>query len=76
MRTKIEKTQILQLVAQVSRQPAEKIKPEMSFRGDLRMDSLQSLDLLVLIEEELHVAIPQAEAVKIQTVQQLFDYFK
>lgn len=76
MNAKIDSSKVLKLIALVSRQPIENIKPEMGFRSDLRMDSLQSLDLLVLIEEELGFVIPQSDAVKIQTVQQLLEYLK
>jgi acyl carrier protein len=74
--TGVSEEKLLKLISQVSHRPVEAIKSTMSFRGDLRMDSLQSLDLLVLIEEECGFVIPQNEAAKIQTVQNLFDHTK
>ena len=72
----VDQKKVISLISQASRKPAESITPEKSFRGDLKMDSLQSLDLLVLLEEEMQIVIPQTDAVKIQTVQNLFDYLK
>ncbi len=72
--SKVSHQEIVKLIARVCRKPESAIQPHLSFRGDLHMDSLQSLDLLVMIEEDLKVVVPQNEAVKIQTVQQLFDF--
>lgn len=74
--SKVNEDQIFELISRVSRKPKVEIQEHMSFRGDLKMDSLQSLDLLVLIEEECGVVIEQTEAVRIQTVGQLIDHLK
>ena len=50
------------------------IKPESSFAGDLGADSLDTVELVMALEEESECEIPDEEAEKITTVQQAIDY--
>ncbi|MDA8225332.1 MAG: acyl carrier protein [Betaproteobacteria bacterium] len=50
------------------------IKPESSFAGDLGADSLDTVELVMALEEEFECEIPDEEAEKITTVQQAIDY--
>lgn len=53
----------------------DKIKPETSF-VDLGADSLDTVELLMAMEEEFGVEIPEEEAQKLTTVQAVIDYAK
>ncbi|MDG2185167.1 MAG: acyl carrier protein [Mariniblastus sp.] len=46
----------------------EKIKPESNFVNDLGADSLDTVELVMELEEEFDISIPDEDAEKIQTV--------
>ncbi len=50
------------------------IKNESSFVEDLGADSLDTVELVMALEEEFEIEIPDEEAEKITTVQQAIDY--
>ncbi len=50
------------------------IKNESSFVGDLGADSLDTVELVMALEEEFECEIPDEEAEKITTVQHAIDY--
>jgi len=50
------------------------IKNEASFVDDLGADSLDTVELVMALEEEFECEIPDEEAEKITTVQQAIDY--
>jgi len=52
------------------------IKNESSFVDDLGADSLDTVELVMALEEEFECEIPDEEAEKIATVQQAIDYIK
>ena len=52
----------------------EEIKNESSFVDDLGADSLDTVELVMALEEEFECDIPDEEAEKITTVQQAIDY--
>ena len=52
------------------------IKNESSFVDDLGADSLDTVELVMALEEEFECEIPDEEAEKITTVQQAVDYVK
>jgi acyl carrier protein len=52
------------------------IKNESSFVEDLGADSLDNVELVMALEEEFGVQIPDEEAEKITNVQQAIDYVK
>jgi acyl carrier protein len=54
----------------------EEVKPEASFVDDLGADSLDTVELVMALEEEFECEIPDEEAEKIATVQQAIDYVK
>ena len=47
-----------------------------SFVDDLGADSLDTVELVMALEEEFETEIPDEEAEKIQTVQQAIDYIE
>ena len=52
------------------------IKTDSSFVDDLGADSLDTVELVMALEEEFECEIPDEEAEKITTVQQAIDYVK
>lgn len=52
------------------------VTPEASFVDDLGADSLDTVELVMALEEEFGIEIPDEEAEKILTVQQAIDYIK
>ena len=50
------------------------VKIESSFVNDLGADSLDTVELVMALEEEFECEIPDEEAEKITTVQQAVDY--
>ncbi|TFK41073.1 acyl carrier protein-like protein [Crucibulum laeve] len=51
-----------------------KLRPSASFSKDLGLDSLDAVEVVMAVEEEFAIEIPDAEADEIQTVQQAIDY--
>jgi len=56
--------------------PEGDVKPEASFVNDLGADSLDTVELVMALEEEFSVEIPDEDAEKIATVQNAIDYIK
>lgn len=54
----------------------DQVKAEASFVDDLGADSLDTVELVMALEEEFETEIPDEEAEKITTVQAAIDYVK
>ena len=52
----------------------DQVTPSASFVDDLGADSLDTVELVMALEEEFECEIPDEEAEKITTVQQAIDY--
>ena len=52
----------------------DQIKPESKFADDFGADSLDTVELIMELENEFGVQIPDEDAEKIGTVQQAIDY--
>ena len=53
---------------------ADQVKPESQFVNDLGADSLDTVELIMALEEEFDVEIPDEKAEKIKTVGEAIDY--
>lgn len=53
---------------------ADQVTPEASFIEDLGADSLDTVELVMALEEEFDTQIAEEDAEKITTVQQAIDY--
>ncbi len=56
--------------------PEEDVVPEASFVDDLGADSLDQVELIMAMEEEFDVSIPDEDAENIGTVQDAINYVK
>lgn len=54
----------------------EEIPSEASFQEDLGCDSLDLLEVVMALEEEFEIEIPDDEAEKLETVQKLVQYLE
>jgi acyl carrier protein len=54
----------------------EEVNTDASFVDDLGADSLDTVELVMALEEEFECEIPDDEAEKITTVQQAVDYIQ
>lgn len=61
------------IVEQLGVKP-EEVVSEANFVDDLGADSLDTVELVMALEEEFECEIPDEEAEKIRTVQQAIDY--
>ena len=70
----IDQNRLIEIIAEQLQIDTAQIVPEASFMDDLGADSLDTVELIMALEEELGVEIPDEEAEKITTVQQAIDY--
>ncbi len=70
----IDQGRILKMIADQLQIDEEQVKPDASFMDDLGADSLDTVELIMALEEEFDIEIPDSEAEKIRTVQQALDY--
>ena len=54
----------------------DKVKPEASFADDLKADSLAVVELVLALEEQFKIDIPDEDTEKIKTVGDAINYIK
>jgi acyl carrier protein len=67
---------VIEIVAEQLGVDKEKITPETSFVNDLGADSLDTVELVMELEEEFDINIPDDAAEKIQTVGQAIKFIE
>jgi acyl carrier protein len=67
---------VIDIVAEQLGVDKEKVTPETSFVNDLGADSLDTVELVMELEEEFDITIPDDAAEKIQTVGQAVQYIE
>jgi len=65
---------VLKMVAEQLGVKEEDVKPDSSFVDDLGADSLDTVELIMALEEEFDTEIPDEDAEKLATVQDAIDY--
>ena len=68
------KERVMKLVCDQLGVKEEEVTPEASFVEDLGADSLDTVELVMALEEEFETEIPDDEAEKITTVKEAMDY--
>lgn len=67
---------VIDIVAEQLGVDKEKVTLDTSFVNDLGADSLDTVELVMELEEEFDITIPDEEAEKIQTVGQAIEYIE
>ncbi|MCE2400328.1 acyl carrier protein [Candidatus Poribacteria bacterium] len=65
---------LIEIIAHQLGIDADNVTPDASFMEDLGADSLDQVELVMALEEEFDLEIPDSDAEKIQTVQDALDY--
>ena len=65
---------LTEIIAQQLGVDADNVTPDASFMEDLGADSLDTVELVMALEEEFDLEIPDSDAEKIQTVQDALNY--
>lgn len=60
--------EVVATIARVAKVPADKLRPEVDLRKDLRFDSLLALKALAALEKRFGVTVPDEEIDKYRTV--------
>jgi acyl carrier protein len=72
----IDTNKIREIVAEQLGVDVEEITPEASFVDDLGADSLDTVELVMALEEEFGIEIPDEDAEKIATVADAIKYIE
>lgn len=67
---------VIEIVAEQLGVDKEKVNPQTNFISDLGADSLDTVELVMELEEEFDINIPDDAAEKIQTVGQAIDFIE
>ncbi len=67
---------VIDIVAEQLGVDKEKVTPSTNFISDLGADSLDTVELVMELEEEFDINIPDDAAEKIQTVGQAIDFIE
>jgi acyl carrier protein len=65
---------ILGLISEQMNKPLEELKPEKNFIEDLNCDSLDAVELIMVLEEEFDIEISDDDAENLTTVGSVIDY--
>ncbi|MBQ3804368.1 MAG: acyl carrier protein [Prevotella sp.] len=67
---------VVEIIADKLGVDAAEVKAESSFTNDLGADSLDTVELIMELEKEFNVTIPDSDAEKIQTVGDAIAYIE
>jgi acyl carrier protein len=76
MADKTIEEQVKEIIVEQLSVNAEEVVPEASFVDDLGADSLDLVELIMVMEEKFGQEIPDEDAAKLQTVQDAITYIK
>ncbi|HCF50966.1 MAG TPA: acyl carrier protein [Syntrophomonas sp.] len=66
--------ELKKIIVEIKDIPEEQITLESSFADDLEADSLDIVEMLMLLEEKFDIQIPEDAAEKMKTVQDVVEY--
>ena len=67
---------VREIICQQLEVTADKLKPEASFVDDLKADSLAVVELVLALEQEFKLEIPEEDTEQIKTVKDATNYIK
>ena len=65
---------VIKIVSEATKRDASEIKHETSFVDDLNLDSLDIVELMMKMEDEFEIEIPEEDAEGLKTVQDVINY--
>ena len=68
--------QVIEVVADSLGKPVDEVKPESNFVEDLDADSLDLVELIMALEDEYDVTIPDEDAQNIRTIADAVAYIE
>ncbi len=68
--------ELKKIIAEIKDIPEEEIKLESSFADDLEADSLDIVEMLMLLEEKFNIQIPEEESEKMKKVEDVVKYIE
>ncbi len=74
MERKELEAKVIDIIADKLHVEKEQVTPEASFTNDLGADSLDTVELIMEIEHEFNISIPDEDATGIATVKDVIDY--
>ncbi|MDE0041601.1 MAG: acyl carrier protein [Candidatus Poribacteria bacterium] len=72
----LDTDKIKTIIAEQLQIDEDQVTPDASFMDDLGADSLDTVELIMALEEEFDMEIPDSDAEKIRTVQDALDYME
>ncbi len=69
-------TKVIKIIEEQLGVDPDRVKPEASFIDDLGADSLDIVELVMAMEEEFDIEIPDEDAEKLRTVQDVLKYLE
>ena len=70
----VDQDQVVKIIANQLQIDGNQVTPDASFMDDLGADSLDTVELIMALEEEFDIEIPDSDAEKIRTVQDALNY--
>ncbi|HTE52889.1 MAG TPA: acyl carrier protein [Kofleriaceae bacterium] len=67
---------VKEIICQQLEVSEEQLRPESSFVDDLKADSLAVVELVLALEQEFKIEIPDEDTEQIKTVKNALDYIK
>ncbi len=67
---------VREIICQQLEVSAEQLRPEASFVDDLKADSLAVVELVLALEQEFKIEIPEEDTEQIKTVKDALNYIK
>ena len=67
---------VKEIIAQQLEVSPEQVRPEASFTEDLKADSLAVVELVLALEQEFKLEIPEEDTEQIKTVKDAVNYIK
>ncbi len=71
-----KEAKVKELICQQLEVSEEQLKPSASFVDDLKADSLAVVELVLALEQEFNIEIPDEDTEQIKTVKDATDYVK
>jgi len=68
--------ELKKIIVEIKDIPEDQITLESSFAEDLEADSLDIVEMLMLLEEKFDIQIPEEAAEKMKTVQDVVEYIE